>query len=146
MPLSEGIDSQWTRFTSVPAAYSMAWYVRGTSPSAITAKADDLRQRKHLLACNYSGSRGNRKLAHRFCAIAGAVEVCCWLPKWGVPFAKNLPSTCMSLRTCIMECIVFMHSYCIRTTTLPLARPWDKYSRACSAWSNGNNLSTTGWI
>ncbi len=62
------------------------------------------------------------------------------------PLAKNLPSTCMPLRTCIMECIVFMHSYCIRTTTLPLARPWDKYSRACFAWSNGNTLSTTGWI
>lgn len=63
-----------------------------------------------------------------------------------LPLAKNLPSTCMSLRTCIMECIVFLHSYCIRTTTLPLARPWDKYSRACFAWSNGNTLSTTGWI
>ena len=50
-----------------------------------------------------------------------------------LPLAKNLPSTCMSLRTCIMECIVFLHSYCIRTTTLPLARPWDKYSRACFA-------------
>lgn len=34
--------------------------------------------------------------------LSPASITCSWLP-----LAKNLPSTCMSLRTCIMECIVF---------------------------------------